>query len=99
MPIATWRTGMDRGGGEGCGYAASLGQRKRVPTYPQQRQKQQEAACFFKDKGRRLALRSNTPWSRERGPVQRAVVPLNSQNLMAGPRPRARAEKPCYAEA
>ena len=37
------RHGQNRGGGEGCGYAASLGQRKRVAHIPTQ-QKQQEAA-------------------------------------------------------
>jgi hypothetical protein len=36
MPMAVWRAGMgqNRGGGEGCGYAASLGQRKRVAHIP-----------------------------------------------------------------
>ena len=36
MPMAVWRAGMDRiEGRRTCGYAASLGQRKRVATYPQ----------------------------------------------------------------
>jgi putative transposase len=35
-PMAVWRAGIgqDRGGGEGCGYAASLGQPKRVAHIP-----------------------------------------------------------------
>ncbi|HZZ21859.1 MAG TPA: hypothetical protein VFE60_04425, partial [Roseiarcus sp.] len=36
------RHGQNRGGGEGCGYAASLDNAKALPTCPQQ--KQQEAA-------------------------------------------------------
>jgi transposase InsO family protein len=32
MAVVARRHGQNRGGGEGCGYAASLGQRKRVPT-------------------------------------------------------------------
>ena len=48
------RHGQNRGGGEGCGYAASLGQRKRVPTYLQQ--KQQEAAYFEGQRQARLHI-------------------------------------------
>ena len=49
------RHGQDRGGGEGCGYAASLGQRKRVAHIPTA---ETEAATkrlnlFLKDKSRR----------------------------------------------
>ena len=36
MPMAVWRAGMDKieAAARGCGYAASLGQRKRVAHIP-----------------------------------------------------------------
>src|SRR5580704_2206122 len=47
------RHGQDRGG-EGCGYAASLGQRKRVAHIPTADAKTAEGSCLIlKDKGRR----------------------------------------------
>ena len=35
-PMAVWRAGMDKieAAAQGCGYAASLGQRKRVAHIP-----------------------------------------------------------------
>jgi hypothetical protein len=54
-PMAVWRAGMDKI--EAAARAADMPLRldnaNALPTYPQQKQKQQEAACFLKDKGRR----------------------------------------------
>ena len=67
------RHGENRGGGEGCGYAASLGQRKRVAHIPTA-----EAArsrLIPEGQGQaRSHLKSNVPWSHEWGPVQSARV-------------------------
>jgi len=46
---------------EDCGYAAPLGQRKRVATYPQQTQKQQQEPLDLKDKGAGSHLNSAIP--------------------------------------
>jgi hypothetical protein len=82
---------QNRGGGESCGYAASLGQRKRVAHIPTAETEAARSGLILQGQGQaRLHLKSNTPWSREWGPVQRAVVPLNHQNLLAA-RPRREA--------
>src|SRR5208283_1010158 len=58
-----------RGGGEGCGYAASLGQRKRVAHIPTA--EAARSGLILEGQGQaRLHLKSNPPWSHQWGPVQ-----------------------------
>ncbi len=67
------RHGRNRGGGEGCGYAASLRQRKRVVHRPTAEAEAEEATSGLILEGQRQArlhLKSDDPWSREWGPVQ-----------------------------
>src|SRR3979409_335270 len=47
------RHGQDRGGEQDCGYAASLGQRKRVAHIPTADAKAAASCLILKDKGRR----------------------------------------------
>jgi putative transposase len=47
------RHGQNRGGGEDCGYAASLGQRKRVAHIPTAETEAARSCLILKDKGRR----------------------------------------------
>jgi hypothetical protein len=52
FPMAAWRAGMARRhgqdrGGEDCGYAASLGQRKRVAHIPTANANAAEASCLI----------------------------------------------------
>ncbi len=62
------RHGQNRGGGEGCGYAASLGQRKRVAHIPTA--EAARSGLFLEGQGQaRLHLKSKDPWSHEWGPV------------------------------
>src|ERR1700680_150186 len=62
------RHGQNRGGGEGCGYAALLGQRKRVAHIPTA--EAAKSGLILEGQGQaRLHLKSNHPWSREWGPV------------------------------
>src|SRR5207344_1584301 len=86
------RHGQNRGGGEGCGYAASLGQRKRVAHQPTA---EAEAARGLSLEGQgqaRLHLKSNPPWSHERGPVQNhdsaAFASLTTRSSSAKPTTR-----------
>ena len=76
------RHGQNRGGGEGCGYAASLGQRKRVAHIPTA-----EAATsgliLEGQRQARLHLKFNDPWSHEWGPVHPALL-----RWLVGPQPR-----------
>ena len=68
------RHGQNRGGGKGCGYAASLGQRKRVAHIPTA----EAARSGLILEGQRQArshLKSNVPWSHEWGPVQPGPAP------------------------
>jgi hypothetical protein len=64
------RQGQNRGGVEGCGYAASLGQRKRVAHIPTA-----EAATsgliLEGQRQARLHLKFNDPWSLPMGPSSR----------------------------
>ena len=63
------RHGQNRGGGEGCGYAASLGQRKRVAHIPTA--EAARSGLILEGQGQaRSHLKSNVPWSHEWGPVQ-----------------------------
>src|SRR5208282_4420263 len=65
------RHGQNRGGGEGCGYAASLGQRKRVAHIPTAEAEAARSDLILEGQGQaRLHLKSNPSWSHERGPVQ-----------------------------
>jgi Integrase core domain len=78
MPMAVWRAGMDknRGGGEGCGYAASLGQRKRVAHIPTA-EAERSGLILEGQRQARLHLKFNDPWSHEwvqfRSPSSRAL--------------------------
>ena len=72
MPMAVWRAahGQNRGGGEGCGYAASLGQRKRVAHIPTAETEAARSGLILEGQGQaRLHLKFNDPWSHEWGPV------------------------------
>src|SRR6202030_747435 len=63
------RHGQNRGGGEGCGYAASLGQRKRVAHIPTA-EAARSGLILEGQRQARLHLKFNDPWSHEWGPVQ-----------------------------
>src|SRR4029077_18634239 len=63
------RHGQNRGGGEGCGYAASLGQRKRVAHIPTA-EAARSGLILEGQWQARLHLKFNDPWSHEWGPVQ-----------------------------
>ena len=72
MPMAVWRGGhgQNRGGGEGCGYAASLGQRKRVAHIPTAETEAARSSLILEGQGQaRLHLKFNPSWSYEWGPV------------------------------
>ena len=67
------RHGQNRGGGEGCGYAASLGQRKRVAHIPTAEAEAARSGLIPEGQGQaRLHLKPNPSWSHEWGPVQYA---------------------------
>ena len=68
------RHGQNRGGGEGCGYAASLGQRKRVAHIPTA-EAARSGLILEGQRQARLHLKFNDPWSHEWGPV---LTPLAS---------------------
>ena len=60
------RHGQNRGGGEGCGYAASLGQRKRVAHIPKAATEAARSSLILE--GQRQArshLKFNPSWSHE----------------------------------
>src|SRR5271154_653099 len=60
----------NRGGGETCGYAASLGQRKRVAHIPTAQTEEARSGLNFEGQEQaRLHLKSKFPWSYEWGPV------------------------------
>jgi hypothetical protein len=63
------RHGQNRGGGEGCGYAASLGQRKPVAHRPTA-EAARSGSILEGQRQARLHLKFNHPWSHEWGPVQ-----------------------------
>src|SRR6202041_2253479 len=66
------RHGQNRGGGEGCGYAASLGQRKRVAHIPTA-EAARSGLILEGQRQARLHLKFNHPWSHEWGPVHAAL--------------------------
>ena len=64
------RHGQNRGGGEGCGYAASLGQRKRVAHIPTAETEAARSSLILEGQGQaRSHLKFNPSWSHEWGPV------------------------------
>ena len=70
------RHGQNRGGGESCGYAASLGQRKRVAHIPTAEAEAARSGLILEGQGQAsLHLKSNPPWSHEWGPVHTASAP------------------------
>src|SRR5208337_1984879 len=67
------RHGQNRGGGESCGYAASLGQRKRVAHIPTAETEAARSSLILEGQGQaRLHLKFNPSWSYEWGPVHLA---------------------------
>ena len=70
------RHGQNRGGGEGCGYAASLGQRKqRVDHIPTAETEAARSRLILE--GQRQArshLKFNPSWSHEWGPVHQFIM-------------------------
>jgi hypothetical protein len=55
---------QNRGGGEGCGYAASLGQRKRVAHIPTaDAEAARSGVILERQRQARLHLKSKPPWS------------------------------------
>jgi hypothetical protein len=83
------RAGMDknRGGGEGCGYAASLGQGKRVAHIPTTEiEAARSGFIFLKDKGRRLKIYEtdlNRRLDRPVGPVGLSPTHTGGRRLQA----------------
>src|ERR1700720_2639022 len=54
-----------------CGYAASLGQRKRVAHIPTAQAEAARSGLIFDGQGQaRVHLKSKPPWSHQWGPVQ-----------------------------
>ena len=91
------RHGQNRGGGEGCGYAASLGQRKRAAHIPTAETEAARSGLILEGQGQaRLHLNFNDPWSHEWGPVHEAVpltieilaLELQLHSLQRWPSPR-----------
>jgi hypothetical protein len=68
------RHGQNRGGAKSCGYAAWLGQRKRVAHIPTAEAEAARSGLIIKGQGQaRLHLKSKPPWSHQWGPVQRTA--------------------------
>ncbi len=81
------RHGKDRSGGKGCGYAASLGQRKRVAHISTAETEAAGSSLILE--GQRQArshLKFNPSWSHEWGPVQ--IVPKESISRVRHASPR-----------
>src|SRR5271166_1627680 len=79
---------QNRGGGEGCGYAASLGQRKRVAHIPTA--EAARSGLILEGQGQaRLHLKSNPPWSHQWGPVQRSGARFLGFRICKAPSPAA----------
>src|SRR5208337_2067527 len=78
------RHGQNRGGGESCGYAASLGQRKRVAHIPTAETEAARSSLILEGQGQaRLHLKFNPSWSYEWGPVHSSNASSKSANLQA----------------
>ena len=82
------RHGQNRGGGEGCGYAASLGQRKRVAHIPTA-EAARSGLILEGQRQARLHLNFNDPWSHEWGPVHSRPNSSGAPSSRAGSKPRA----------
>ena len=70
LSLAERRHGKDRSGGKGCGYAASLGQRKRVAHIPTAADAAGSSLIFEGQEQARLHLNFGGPWSHGWGPLQ-----------------------------
>ena len=73
MPMAVWRAGMDKieAAARTVDMPLRLDNANALPTYPQQKQKQQRSGLIFEGQEQaRLHLKSNDPWSHEWGPLQ-----------------------------
>src|SRR5271169_4922375 len=71
--MAVWRAGMDKieATARACGYAASLGQCKRVAHIPTAETEAARSGLILEGQEQaRLHLKSNPPWSHQWGPVQ-----------------------------
>src|SRR3954469_4382901 len=80
--MARWH-GQDRGS-EDCGYAASLGQRKRVAHIPTADPNAAEASCLNRTtRQARSHLNFGNPWSQVWGPLQTALMQVKIP-LLAG---------------
>src|SRR4029077_17074770 len=88
------RHGQNRGGGEGCGYAASLGQRKRVAHIPTAEAARSGLILEGQRQGR-LNLKINNPWSHERGPVHCGRTENSSCPVACGMANRSRSSQLC----
>src|SRR5208283_4598333 len=87
---------QNRGGGEGCGYAASLGQRKRVAHIPTAEAEAARSSLIFERQGQaRLHLKSNPPWSHQWGPVQFQCPRRARTGRVISSSPSSRARSPC----
>jgi hypothetical protein len=86
MPMAVWRAGMDKieAAARAVDMPLRLDNANALPTYPQQRQKQQEAAWILEGQGQaRSHLKFINPsWSHEWGPVQVANANKNSYTIV-----------------
>src|SRR5208283_4548013 len=88
------RHGQNRGGGESCGYAASLGQRKRVAHIPTAETEAARSSLILEGQGQaRLHLKFNPSWSYEWGPVHPAS-PAVRPSSAESPAPRRRESEP-----
>jgi hypothetical protein len=78
-PMTVWRAGMDKieAAARAVDMPLRLANANALPTYPQQKQKQQEAAWFLKDKGRRDYTLNPTP----RGPTNVVQFTQNRTRL------------------
>ena len=73
-PMAVWRAGMDKieAAAKSCGYAASLGQRKRVAHIPTAEAEAARSGLILGGQEQaRLHLKSTPPRSHQWGPVQK----------------------------
>src|SRR5436190_21214300 len=82
------RHGQDRGGEQDCGYAASLGQRKRVAHIPTADAKAAGSCLILKDKGRRDYTLTPAPPGPTYGVHFKTLQVRSSHNAGRGP-PRA----------
>ena len=89
---------QNRGGSHGCGYAASLGQRKRVAHIPTAEAEAARSGLILERQGQaRLHLKSNPKWSHEWGPVQSpAEATCRADGRSRSVRPLRRRARPLF---